>query len=92
MCLAIPMQVVATKGTAGDLLDPHVALVNSNGIEKEIRLDLVNRVPKVGEYVIIHAGFAIHTLTEEEAETNLKLMQELAESMEREGQLPDLPL
>lgn len=81
------MQVAEVKGTPGDLFAPQVAVVNSDGIHKEIRLDLVDRIPEVGEYVIIHAGFAIHTLTEEEAETNLKLMRELAESLDQEGQL-----
>ena len=63
MCLAIPMQVVALKGEADDLVDPLVALVEADGIRKEIRLEMADRIPEVGEYVIIHAGFAIRTLS-----------------------------
>jgi hydrogenase expression/formation protein HypC len=89
MCLAIPMQVVDIKGTEGDLLDPLVALVDADGIKKEIRLDLADRQPEVGEYVIIHAGFAIRTLTETEAEENLRLMREMAKMVERLDQRAD---
>ncbi|WP_448873658.1 HypC/HybG/HupF family hydrogenase formation chaperone [Desulfobulbus propionicus] len=91
MCLAIPMQVVELRGGSDELLDPRVAMVESDGIRKEIRLEMADRVPEVGEYVIIHAGFAIHTLTEEEAEYNLSLMRQMAESLEREGRLPGAP-
>ncbi|MGE4561264.1 MAG: HypC/HybG/HupF family hydrogenase formation chaperone [Desulfobulbus sp.] len=91
MCLAIPMQVVELRGGSDELLDPRVALVESDGIRKEIRLEMADRVPEVGEYVIIHAGFAIHTLSEEEAEYNLSLMRQMAEALEREGRLPGAP-
>ena len=91
MCLAIPMQVVELRGGSDELFDPWVALVDSDGILKEIRLEMADRVPEVGEYVIIHAGFAIRTLTEEEAEYNLSLMRQMAEVLEREGRLPGAP-
>lgn len=91
MCLAIPMQVVELRGGSDELLDPQVAMVESDGIRKEIRLEMADRVPEVGEYVIIHAGFAIRTLTEEEAEINLDLMRQMAEALEREGRLPGAP-
>ena len=91
MCLAIPMQVVELRGGSDELFDPQVALVESYGIRKEIRLEMADRVPEVGEYVIIHAGFAIRTLTEEEAEYNLSLMRQMAEVLEREGRLPGAP-
>lgn len=91
MCLAIPMQVVELRGGSDELFDPQVALVESDGIRKEIRLEMADRVPEVGEYVIIHAGFAIRTLTEEEAEYNLSLMRQMAEVLEREGRLPGAP-
>ena len=91
MCLAIPMQVVELRGGSDELFDPQVALVGSDGIRKEIRLEMADRVPEVGEYVIIHAGFAIRTLTEEEAEYNLSLMRQMAEVLEREGRLPGAP-
>ncbi|WP_028585551.1 HypC/HybG/HupF family hydrogenase formation chaperone [Desulfogranum mediterraneum] len=89
MCLAIPMQVTALKGSETDPLAPLVALVEADGIHREIRLEMVDRLPEIGEYVIIHAGFAIHTLSEEEAQINLKLMRKMAEALEEEGRLPE---
>ena len=91
MCLAIPMQVVELKGGSDELLDPQVALVESDGVRKEIRLEMADRIPAVGEYVIIHAGFAIRTLTVEDAEYNLSLMRQMAEMLESEGRLPGAP-
>ena len=91
MCLAIPMQVVEIIGGSDELLDPQVALVESDGIRKEIRLEMADRIPLVGEYVIIHAGFAIRTLTIEDAEYNLSLMRQMAETLEHQGRLPGAP-
>lgn len=91
MCLAIPMQVVEIIGGSDELLDPQVALVESDGIRKEIRLEMADRIPLVGEYVIIHAGFAIRTLTVEDAEYNLSLMRQMAETLEYQGRLPGAP-
>lgn len=91
MCLAIPMQVVAIQGGDDPLFDPQVALVENDGMRKEIRLEMTDRLPQVGEYVIIHAGFAIRTLTEAEAEYNLSLMRQMATVLEEQGRLPDAP-
>jgi hydrogenase expression/formation protein HypC len=85
------MQVVAIRGGGDEMFDPQVALVESDGIRKEIRLEMADRIPAVGEYVIIHAGFAIRTLTEDEAEYNLSLMRQMAVALEREGRLPGAP-
>lgn len=87
MCLAIPMQVLTLR-CEDDNPEPVVAVVESAGIRKEIRLDMVDRIPEPGEYVIIHAGFAIRTLAVEEAEQNLALMRQMAEMLEKEGRLP----
>lgn len=87
MCLAVPMQVVALRSEDGGE-EPQVAVVESGGIRKEIRLEMVDRIPDVGEYVIIHAGFALRSLSIAEAECNLALMREMAESLEKQGRLP----
>ena len=54
------------------------------GLRKEVRLDVVDRWPEIGDYLIVHAGFAIHTLDPEEAEKNLKLLKEMAENVIRQ--------
>ena len=83
MCLAIPMQVIEIKGDADDFLTEQIAVVDADGIRRETRLDIVDRWPQVGDYLIIHAGFAIHTLDPCEAEINLKLMREMADKLSR---------
>lgn len=79
MCLAIPMRVNEIHGEPDDPLSFPVAVVDENGVRKEVRLDIVDRWPALGDYVIVHAGFAIHTLDAAEAETNLKLLHEMAD-------------
>ena len=91
MCLAIPMQVVEVRATDASLFDAQVALVEMDGIEKEVRLEMVDRVPEPGEYVSIHAGFSIRTLTVAEAEENLRLMRQMAEALDAQGRLPGAP-
>ncbi len=82
MCLAIPMRVIEIRDGRDTLFDSSVALVDSDGITKEVRLDLVNRMPEVGDYLIIHAGYAINCLDPQEAEESLRLMRRMAEGSE----------
>lgn len=84
MCLAIPMRVTKVEGDPDDFTTSQIATVDADGISKEVRLDIVDHWPEVGDYVIIHAGFAIHSLVEEEARKNLALLQQLAETMPEE--------
>ena len=84
MCLAIPMRITEIQGDPDDFAINQVATVDADGISKEVRLDIVDHWPNVGDYVIIHAGFAIHTLIEEEAKKNIALLQELADKMPEE--------
>lgn len=78
MCLAIPMRVTKVEGNPDDFTTNQIATVDADGISKQIRLDVVDHWPAVGDYVIIHAGFAIHSLVEEEALKNIELLRELA--------------
>ncbi|MGW8161459.1 MAG: HypC/HybG/HupF family hydrogenase formation chaperone [Desulfobulbales bacterium] len=73
------MRVNEVHGDPENPVSFPVALVDENGLQKEVRLDIVDRWPKVGDYIIVHAGFAIHTLDAAEAETNLKLLREMAD-------------
>ena len=82
MCLAVPMKVLEIEGSPDDFLSGQVAVVDVDGIRKETRLDIVDRWPEIGDYLIIHAGFAIHTLDPQEAETNIRLMHEMADKVE----------
>lgn len=78
------MRVTEVKGNPDDFTASQLATVDADGIGKDIRLDIVDRWPDIGDYVIVHAGFAIHTLEAKEAETNIRLLRELAESMPEE--------
>ena len=73
MCLGVPAKILETGDGA--------AIVELGGVRREISVMLVDDV-SVGEWVIIHAGFAIEKLSEEEAEQTLALFREIAESDE----------
>ena len=69
MCLAIPALIVEKKG--------NWAKANVGGVVREISLELIDRPAEVGDYVLLHAGFAIHKLDKEDAEESLRLMREV---------------
>jgi hydrogenase expression/formation protein HypC len=73
MCLALPVKVVEVGSGA----DEDSAIVDLGGVRKEISLALVDDV-KVGDYVILHVGFALSRLDPEEAEKTLALFAEMA--------------
>jgi hydrogenase expression/formation protein HypC len=69
MCLALPARVVALQGS-------DMATVDLGGVRKRISIALVPEV-QIGDYVIVHVGYAIGLLDTEEAEATLKLFAEL---------------
>ena len=83
MCLAVPMKVLEIEGDPDDFFQPQRAVTALEGICRECRLDIVDRWPQVGDYLIIHAGFAIHTLDPQEAEENIRLMREMADKEQK---------
>ncbi len=80
MCLAIPARIE-------QLTDQDRAIVNLGGVRKEISLALVDDVA-VGDYVIVHVGYALQKLDEEEAERTLALFAELSAMNESPDDLP----
>jgi len=73
MCLGVPAKILETGDGA--------AIVEVGGVRREISVMLIDDVC-VGEWVIVHAGFAIEKLSEEEAEQTLALFREIADSDE----------
>jgi hydrogenase expression/formation protein HypC len=69
MCLAIPSKIVK--------IENNVATIDVDGVQREASLLLVEN-PEVGDYVIVHAGFAINKINEEDALESLKLLREAA--------------
>ena len=47
------------------------------GARREVRLDIVDKRPEIGDYVIIHAGFALHRIDDDEAKKSLKYWKEI---------------
>jgi hydrogenase expression/formation protein HypC len=78
------MRVTEVHGNPDDFSTSQIAVVDADGISREVRLDVVDHWPNVGDYVIVHAGFAIHSLIEEEALKNISLLKELAANMPQE--------
>ena len=68
MCLAIPARVVA-------LPEPDTALIDVGGVRKRVSLALVEGVA-IGDYVIVHVGYALTRLDPDEAERTLALFAE----------------
>jgi hydrogenase expression/formation protein HypC len=68
MCIAVPSKVVN--------IENNMATIDIEGVKKEASLLLLDDVA-VGDYVIVHAGFAIHKIDEAEAMASLKLMREV---------------
>ncbi len=68
MCLAVPMQVKTVEGQD--------AVVEQAGAALRIRTDLLEEVD-VGDYVLVHAGFAIERVDEDEARETLALLRKL---------------
>ncbi|MGA1867736.1 MAG: HypC/HybG/HupF family hydrogenase formation chaperone [bacterium] len=71
MCIAFPGKISS--------IEDNMARVEIEGTEKEVCLDLIGEV-SVGDYVISHAGFAIHLIDKEEAEERLKILREIVKS------------
>ncbi|MDW5563392.1 MAG: HypC/HybG/HupF family hydrogenase formation chaperone [Methanomassiliicoccus sp.] len=67
MCLAVPGQVVSVDSNQAD--------VDFGGVVRKVNVSLVDA--RVGEWVVVHAGFAIEKMDEEEARETLKLWSEM---------------
>ena len=68
MCLAVPMKVLKVDGDFGD--------AELGGIIKEVSLSLIDDV-KVGDYILVHAGYAIQKVDENEALETISFLKKL---------------
>ena len=68
MCIGIPAKVIEISGTSGK--------VDYEGVERETSFLMLPEA-KVGDYVILHAGFAIKRLDAEDAKETLRIIQEM---------------
>ncbi len=76
MCIAIPSRIVDVNG--------FIATVDVSGARREISLLLLPEAAEKGDYVLVHAGFAIHKVDEGAAAETLNLLSEIVASLEAE--------
>ncbi len=72
MCLAIPLKLVEINGKT--------AVGEAMGMRREIRVDFIEE-PKIGDYVIVHAGFAIERLPEQQALDDLEAWEDVRNAL-----------
>jgi len=73
MCLAVPVRIIERDGDT--------AVGEVSGVTREVSV-MMTPDAKVGDYVIVHAGFAIQILDQELARENLELLREMAQATE----------
>ncbi len=83
MCLGAPGQVVDVAGTR--------ARVDFFGVQREVCLDLVDEPVSVGDYVLVHVGFAIRRIPTEEIDQTLDFFAALSRDAERNEAGPPQP-
>lgn len=72
MCLAIPLKIKKITDKS--------ALCESKGLSQTVRIDFTPQA-KPGDYVMVHAGFAIQTMTEQEARENIELLEDIENAL-----------
>lgn len=72
MCLAVPIKIVEVNGKN--------AMGEMSGVKAKVRVDLIPEI-KIGDYVMVHAGFAIEKIREDEAIKSIKIFEEIKKSV-----------
>ena len=78
MCLSIPSQIKHIDE------EMNIATVDTMGVERKASLDLIDQDVVIGDYVLIHIGFAMNKINEEDALESLKVYREIIEKMEEQ--------
>lgn len=81
MCLSIPSKVIEIDAD-------NVALVETLGVQRRVSLDLIAEPVTVGEYVLIHVGYAMEKIDTKIALESLEIYRQIAEDM-KEGKISD---
>ncbi len=77
MCLSIPSQVVELK-------EDNFAVVDTLGVKREVSLDLMPEEVVIGDYVLIHIGYAINKIDTERALLSIETYKEIIGQMDEE--------
>lgn len=78
MCLAIPSQIKTIDQ------ESNIAVVDTMGVERTASLDLLTDEVNVGDYVLIHIGYAMNKIDEEDAKLSLETFRELLAQMDEQ--------
>lgn len=81
MCLSIPSKVV-------EIDENNMATVDTMGVKRKVTLDLIGEKVEVGEYILIHVGFAMNKISEEEALASIETYKEIVDMM-NEGEIDE---
>lgn len=81
MCLSIPSKVV-------EIDENNYATVDTMGVKRKVTLDLIAEPVNIGDYVLIHVGFAMNKIRKEDAEDSIAAYNEIAEAM-KNGDISD---
>lgn len=73
MCIGFPGKIISID-------ENNYAVIDISGTRREVCLDIVDEPVEIGDYVISHAGFAIHKVDEEAAQEKLAFLKELIEN------------
>ena len=73
MCLAVPLKILSVEGKQ--------AVGEAAGLTQKLRVDFLPGI-RPGDYVMVHAGFAIEQLSEQQARENLACIQEALDALE----------
>ena len=76
MCLAVPARIIEING--------EMAKVDVGGVQRMVSLMLVPGL-ELGDYVITHAGFALHKVEDADAQASIALLRELVEKVSNQG-------
>lgn len=74
MCLSIPSKVVHID-------ENNLATVDTMGVKRQVTLDLISEEVNIGDYVLIHVGFAMNKIDKEDAEISIQTYQEIFDAM-----------
>lgn len=78
MCLAIPSKVIAIDSNT------NTATLDTLGVMREASLDLMNEEVNIGDYVLLHIGYVMGKIDEEQAKLSLETYEEIIKSIEEE--------
>ena len=74
MCLSIPSKVV-------EIFEDNMATVDTMGVRRKVTLDLINEKVEIGDYVLIHVGFAMSKIDKEDAQESIAIYNEIVAAM-----------